>query len=385
MECVFEGVRWGCGADRLLRGAVLYVGRYRSDFVGEVFSALGGMVLHDPRGVYKGGLVLEYGLDIRLDLLMRPELLMNSLYILVRALGMKLQYWMLVLPVLVGDVRREYDDPSLHVLYEVAGERAEETGGIEKAGYVELHRLLGMVVQNTDGRVLEPPAETVSLPSDESIVVRYSGCGPWARLVIPQLVFSLLLGDGAGQILMDGDPLLKGYDYILWSLGEHRVLVHSNRLDHRVIPFFNVVVAEQGLARLGEIYAYSADQSYPTRYVAWDGDALVGVEPAYSDGETPIEQGSSYPETLGSGAGSDYLELHRDIVARILGIISGYGELTADGVYIHMPGVERRLVYSLLERLWRDGYLRREVGRPRPVYRLTAKGVGLLREVEGDE
>jgi len=326
MECVFEGVRWGCGVERILRGATLYIGRYRSDFIGDVFSGVGGAVLHDPRGIYSGDVVLEYGLDIRLDLLSRPELLMSSLYSMVRELGMDIRYWMMVLPVLVSDVRREYDEPSLYTLYEVAGERAEESGGIEKAGYVELHMLLGMVTHQTDGRVLEPSVEPPSIPHGEGIVIRYSGCGPWARMVIPQMVFSLLLGGESMQILMDGDTMLRGPNHMLRSLAGERAIVHSNRLDHRVIPFFDVLVEE-----------------------------------------------------------SDYLELYRDAVARILRIVSEYGELTAGGVYVHMGGVEKRLVYGLLERLWRDGYLRREVGRPRPVYRLTAKGVGLLREVYGDE
>jgi len=383
MECVFEGVRWGCGVERILRGATLYIGRYRSDFIGDVFSGVGGAVLHDPRGIYSGDVVLEYGLDIRLDLLSRPELLMSSLYSMVRELGMDIRYWMMVLPVLVSDVRREYDEPSLYTLYEVAGERAEESGGIEKAGYVELHMLLGMVTHQTDGRVLEPSVEPPSIPHGEGIVIRYSGCGPWARMVIPQMVFSLLLGGESMQILMDGDTMLRGPNHMLRSLAGERAIVHSNRLDHRVIPFFDVLVVEQGRARLSEVYAYSADQAYPTRYLAWDGDAVIGVEPSPS--LDTLLGGEGGADSHGSVEESDYLELYRDAVARILRIVSEYGELTAGGVYVHMGGVEKRLVYGLLERLWRDGYLRREVGRPRPVYRLTAKGVGLLREVYGDE
>ena len=81
---------------------------------------------------------------------------------------------------------------------------------------------------------------------------------------------------------------------------------------------------------------------------------------------------------------SNYLDRYRELIRKILDLLGSIGEMSVDGIYINLPSYDRGLIISIVDRLWREGYLNRVADRSGVRYRLTVKGLRLFKEVRDD-
>ena len=79
----------------------------------------------------------------------------------------------------------------------------------------------------------------------------------------------------------------------------------------------------------------------------------------------------------------NYIDVHRDIILKILNIVLENGRLSIDGILVNVGYPDKGLIYSIVDRLWRDGYLRRVSDRSGEYYRISVRGMKFLKEYGG--
>jgi predicted transcriptional regulator len=101
----------------------------------------------------------------------------------------------------------------------------------------------------------------------------------------------------------------------------------------------------------------------------------VGVIPLYFDRSRRLS-----PQTTNLE-----VDLDPSLVSSILERVRDLGPIGIDGIYMYFQGYPRGTIYSIVDRLWRMGYLRKESIGGREVYKITVKGLLHLKELGGGE
>jgi len=78
---------------------------------------------------------------------------------------------------------------------------------------------------------------------------------------------------------------------------------------------------------------------------------------------------------------SNYIVRYQKEIQKMLSHILENKRSSIDGIVI-ASGIDKGLAYSLVERLWRDGYIKRVVSNAGVFYRISVKGMKFLRGVE---
>ncbi len=374
MRCSYSYLSTSFPPELLIENTVMYIGRYQSPVIEELLTIDDyGAVIHDVRGLY-GGRKLYFGVDVKIDLLADPTLFLQSLGAVAGMWGLNFRYWRLVAPQILRDIRRE-DEYGLNSLVEKVLVRASESGGIEKAGYLELYYLLDMIVGDSDPSLYDVESEDTDVPN--SSIINYSLMTEFGALVA-SLIASQRISNTL-QVLMDGDSLAYAAQPLIWRIVREGLVVHLNRLYRDLIPFFNVVVAQQGFFEKDVLDLYRSVEGLLEDFVIYDKDVWLGLTPTLP---TPVDEGEAIPE---NEIPEDYLTKYRELVEEIINVVAEYGQLSEEGVILKIPSYRMELVKKVVHLLWRDGYLKRIIRRGGVFYRPTVKGYKLLRGGEEDE
>lgn len=78
---------------------------------------------------------------------------------------------------------------------------------------------------------------------------------------------------------------------------------------------------------------------------------------------------------------SNYIVKYKKEIQKMLSHILENKRSSIDGIVI-ASGIDKRLAYSLVERLWREGYIKRVASNAGVFYRISVKGMKFLRGVE---
>lgn len=369
--------------DELLNSGTLYIGDVASSFMDNLMlycrEYVGSLFVHDYVGRYRGlgAVYLDIGGDLRLDMFSEPELFLYSLKASLKYMGIKVQYWEIIMPHTIYSFR-ESGGGSLDSFINFLLYRVNESSGLERMSYTTLHNILTNIFPG-DLLNLFSYSEFSDLKDlSKPIFIGYDIIDNFLARTFIQLFTSLYLAKrypNSYHIIIYSDGIDSIPKNILHSIFNVRgFLLHSTG--------FNGVIST--LARYVVIQAWKyIDRYFLDRYILppdyigrdyllLDKNVILALgAPNVSIEEQPIKRTIDLDD--------DYTSSHEAAVKRILEVVNRFGEISMDGVYVNLGEYNLPYIASLIDRLWRDGYLRRLSRRGRVSYRLTIKGIRLLR------
>lgn len=369
--------------DELLNSGTLYIGDVPSSFMDNLMvycrEYTDSLFVHDYTGRYRGlgAVYLDIGGDLKLDMFSEPELFLYSLKASLKYMGIRAPYWELVMPHIIYSFR-ESDGDGLDSFINFLVYRANESSGLERMSYITLHNILLNIFTGDIFNLFSYNEYSEVKDLSKPIFIGYDVIDNFLARSFIQLFTSLYLAKrypNSHHIIMFSDAL----DYIPRNI-LHSIFNVSGFLIHST-GFYNVIST---LTRYIIIHAWKyIDKHFIDRYIVpsdylgsdyllLDKNVILALEtPNVSLGDQQVKRSVEL--------GDNYISIHKAAIKRVLEIVNRYGELSIDGVYVNLGDYDLPYIASLIDRLWRDGYLRRISGRGRVRYRLTIKGIRLLR------
>ena len=372
-----------------MRHGTLYIGDLESSFMDNiaVYSRDfgGALFLHDFTGRYRGAgqVYLDIGYDLRIDLFSEPEILLFSLKAALDYLGMKTPYWNILVPHIIYSFR-ESEERTLDAFMRFLVYRANESSGVEKMGYTVLHNIFMNIFTERLLNIFSYHEYSELKEFSRPIFIGYD--------MIDNLVARTFLHLYTALYLAKKYP--EAYHIVTYTDAAGyipRALLHilfsvRGRIFHSTV--FNEDVSTLARYIVFQPWRY-VDKNILSRYLEprdciggeyllFDRNVTLTLEASEVDIEEPVQR---FREV---DTGDDYLSRYSDAVQEILEVVNRFGEMSLDGIYINLSGYDMPLIASLVDRLWRDGYLRRLPSKGGVRYRITVKGIRFLRGGEDE-
>ncbi len=377
------------GFEELLGNGTIYIGGVESSFMDNIAVYSGGfdgvLFLHDFTGRYRGvgQVYLDIGYDLRIDLFSEPDILLYGLKATLKYLGFRMPYWDMLMPHIIYSFR-DSEEKTLDAFMRFLIYRVNESSGIERMAYTVLHNIFMNIFTERLLNIFSYHEYTSFKEISQPIFIGYDIVDNLlARTFLhlytvfyiarryPDTYHIITYGDAAGYIpraLLHNLFSVRGrlihltlFNEEISSLARYIVFQSGRYVDKNVLNRFREPIDCIG----GE-------------YLLFDKNVALILEASNVSLEKPIKRGKDVD------TGDDYLSKYGDGVREILDTVNRFGEMSIDGIYINLSGYDMPLIASLVDRLWRDGYLRRVPGRGGVRYRITLKGIRFLRGVENE-
>ncbi len=379
----YQGSSGKIDFNELLEEGLLYIGRYPSKFYDNIAVYVSKMdkpvFLHDIQGIYRdvAPVYLDVGYDLRIDLFSKPDLLLFSMKATLDYHGLRNPYWYIVFLESIYTFN-ESDDRTLDGYIRFLSYRVGESSGIEKMGYVTLYHIFTSLFHGSLQHIFSYEEYSVLKGVSTPVYIGYNWIDNEITKNFLLTYISLYLAKeypSSYHVV----PYADIHSRIPWTF------LHS------IFPSGNVVFQStsyrEGLASLVKYIVFDALHSFDkailrrlslpekyldSEYLMFDRNIVLQVIPS----DIKLERIKVEPMEIDS---LDYMDRYRDVVMDILDLIYRFGEVSIDGIYIQLSKYDMPLIASLVDRLWREGFLRRLPMKGGVRYRLTLKGIKFLR------
>ena len=370
--------------------AVGYIGDPRDDFmvgiIGSYIEKYGKVVIHDTHGMYREGTptYANIGHEFKANILEDPDIFIFTLKGLVDYLRLKYPYWEVAAHSSIRYFLKTSDEPTIDNYINYIMNKSVESTGIEKSSYMVYQNLLLGLLDPSSVLALSTTGWT-RLRDDSAVFIGYRWLKSYiSRIFVSTVTFLNLVKQFPGHIhvLLDSSILSRMPVSILRLIIDKSVIILQAYSENDMpISIMDKVFINQFY--VGD-YGFLDRAKIPLRegidkILLFDRSLYLPVTYyrvlGFKGGETVHEVDIS---------GVDYLEEYRDIVHEILELLHTYGEMTLDGIYINISKGDKALVTSIVTNLWREGYIRRMVGRGGVKYMIDVNGIKLLRRLRGD-
>jgi len=350
------------------------------------------IIIHDLHGyfrVLKDDILRVYaGLDIKIPSFNLDEfdyfpVLTEILSTIMNIYGYKNNRWRIILSRGLEDALRRSEDTFKSLIRELKSLK-EETSGLEKELYTEAVNIFRCIFSYDDIDHIDGDFEE-HLPKklEGKIIIDYTGIRNYIgrQFLMSIYHFEILWRDPEKyQLLPYADYLLHTnivFNHFLTNSNQYRkgILFFSdfNKKIHDISD--TILVNNQKMVNYLGYISYLPPEAIDSDYTVIDKDGISFLKVPYKQLNT--SESLSEPIRLEG----DYFSTYKDEITKILRHILEYGRTSMDGIVVS-TGIDRRLAIALIDRLWRDGYIKRLVGRGGAVYRISVKGVKYLK---GDE
>ena len=364
-----------------------YRGKIGRAMIHDLIKSEYNFILHDYMGVYSGVHEdihrLFIGIDIQIPIFNYPEELDypsiygDILYAILVSQGFKEFRWRTVFARGLEEAIKRGEGNLASIINELNVIKNESTG-VEKEAYTILLNILKCLFTESDIELLsrENYIEYKDL-CNKKVVLDYTTIkSPLGRLYIQSLNnFLITLNIECFQVTPYSDYIYSARNVIKWIYPIKPSIYFIEYFNRDVFRFFDIIIMPTrdytAIRRFiaNPLYeGISSDYTYVDDYIA----TFLKVP------EIRLIPTKKSPECI--QLGEEYLIQYNDIIKKILSIVLENGRISIDGLYIQ-SGVDKGLLYSLVDRLWRDGYLKRIVDRGSIVYRISVKGMKFLKGV----
>jgi len=350
-------------------------------------------ILHDYLGIYnyiRNSTRLYAGIDIKIPVFNNTDslsifYLQGVLDYILKKNGYRMDMWKTVFIHSVNDILNRRDNELRSILEELQVFKNESTG-VDKQAYTVLLDIFNNIFTYNDIELLSGDYDdTVIDRLDGKIIIDYTRINNIiGRLLIMAIYYYniLIKRDDFKIILPYGDFLIHSLyprNIFLKSFFWKNQIIFLDRYYKELTEYFNIIIIDnQLLPQYMNNISLIPSEALESNYLYIDKYSMSFIKVKDIINEFTREKIEYKPIE------DNYLDIYRDIIVKILNIVLENGRLSIDGILVNLGYPDKAFIYSIVDRLWRDGYLRRVSDRSGEYYRISVRGMKFLKEY-GDE